>query len=176
MVPTADYWIKKLQLSRHIEGGSFRETYRSELSLSQNQLPKGFGGERNISTSIYFLLEQDQFSAFHRIASDEQWHFYYGGTLVVYEIQPDGFLIEHRLGGDPELEDEQFQCVIKAGSWFASKPAEGAAYSLTGCTVAPGFDFEDFKLADRAELINQFAEHEALITMLTRDKAIVSLK
>lgn len=168
MVPSANYWINRLQLSRHVEGGSFKETYRSSITLQQRQLPEKFGGNRNLTTSIYFLLEQGQFSAFHRIASDEQWHFYYGGTLLVFEIRPDGNLIEHKLGSDPEATD-QFQCVVKAGSWFASKPADGVAYALAGCTVAPGFDFADFELAKRNALIGQFPHHSALIMSLTYD-------
>jgi len=168
MIPSADYWIEKLQLTKHIEGGSFREIYRSDLILQQRVLPKEFRGERNISTSIYFMLEHGQFSAFHRIASDEQWHFYYGGTLIVFEIQTNGALIEHRLGNDPAIANNNFQCVVKAGSWFASRPAPGVAYCIAGCTVSPGFDFADFELANRDELIGQFPRYKDLITALTR--------
>ena len=150
-----------------MEGGSFKEVYRSEIKLQRETLPIAFNGDRNISTSIYFLLELGQFSAFHRIASDEQWHFYYGGTLVVFEIKTDGVLIEHSLGNDPAKAGDSFQCVIKAGSWFASRPANDTAYSLVGCTVAPGFDFAEFKLAKRDELIKQFPQHADLITELT---------
>jgi predicted cupin superfamily sugar epimerase len=125
------------------------------------------GQGRNCSTSIYFLLQQDQFSAFHRIASDEIWHFYCGGTLIIYEIEQDGSLTEHVLGSDPER-GETFQCVIKAGNWFASRPAAGSEYSLTGCTVSPGFDFSDFELANRSELVTTYPFYETLITSLTR--------
>jgi hypothetical protein len=115
------------------------------------------------------MLEQGQFSAFHRIASDEQWHFYFGGSLIIYEIDPAGNLLEHRLGNDPALIDQQdFQCVIKAGSWFASSPAPGAHYCIAGCTVSPGFDFEDFELAEPASLIAIYPQHKDLIISLTR--------
>jgi hypothetical protein len=153
-------------LTRHVEGGAFREVYRSDLILSRQSLPLFFQGDRNASTHIYFLLAESQFSAFHRIAADELWHFYYGDTLLVYEIGHNGRLVIHRLGNNPE-KGESFQTVIKAGSWFASAPAEGSEYALVGCTVAPGFDFADFELADRAALSAQYPEYEEVIRRLT---------
>ena len=167
MRPDASYWIKKLQLTQHVEGGAFRETYRSELTISRAVLPLFFQGDRNASTSIYFLLASGQFSAFHRIASDEVWHFYFGDPLLVHEISHNGRLITHLLGTNPE-KGESFQTVVKAGSWFASVPAPGSEYALVGCTVAPGFDFADFELADRATLSQQYPEHAELINQLTR--------
>ncbi|MFT3824454.1 MAG: cupin domain-containing protein [Chitinophagaceae bacterium] len=164
---SADYWINKLQLTSHVEGGAFRETYRSPLITPVTVLPDTFAGDRNSSTAIYFLLKEHQFSAFHRISSDEVWHFYYGDSLMVYEIKADGQLIIHRLGNNPAKE-ESFQCVVEAGSWFASQVAEGCEYALVGCTVAPGFDFADFELARKEELIALYPQHEALITRLTR--------
>jgi predicted cupin superfamily sugar epimerase len=167
MRPNAAYWIQQLQLTSHVEGGAFREVYRAELTISQKALPVLFQGNRNISTSIYFLLASGQFSAFHRIASDELWHFYYGDTLLIYEIEHSGGLTVHRLGSDIER-GECFQAVVKAGSWFASIPAEGSEYALVGCTVSPGFDFGEFELADRTALIKQYPAYAALIESLTR--------
>jgi len=165
--PNAAYWIQRLQLTSHVEGGAFREVYRSELTIAQTALPVFFQGARNVSTSIYFLLAGGQFSAFHRIASDELWHFYFGDTLLIYEIGHSGVLTVHRLG--PNIEKgEHFQLVIKAGSWFASIPAEDSEYALVGCTVAPGFDFAEFELADRASLTRQFPQHSKIIQALTR--------
>jgi predicted cupin superfamily sugar epimerase len=166
--PTASYWIETLGLTPHVEGGAFREVYRSELAIPRNGLPLFFQGSRSASTSIYFLLSAGQFSAFHRIASDELWHFYYGDPLLVYEIRHNGDLIEHRLGQNP-AKDEYFQTAVKAGSWFASIPAPGSEYALVGCTVAPGFDFEDFELAKRGALSSMYPEHADLIHRLTRD-------
>jgi len=163
----AAYWIEKLQLIKHAEGGYYRETYRSSLTVNKNQLPESFHGDRNFSTSIYFLLEEKEFSAFHRIASDEQWHFYAGNCLNIYEIAADGKLTEHKLGNNLQ-NVESFQIVIKAGSWFASSLANGEGYALVGCTVSPGFDFEDFELAEREILIREFPQHEDLIRKLTR--------
>jgi len=169
MRPDASYWLERLQLNRHIEGGAFREVYRSDLILSRQSLPLFFQGDRNASTHIYFLLAAGQFSAFHRIAADELWHFYYGDPLLVYEIGHNGRLVIHRLGNDPE-KGESFQAVVKAGSWFGSAPAEGSEYALVGCTVAPGFDFADFELAERAALSAQYPEHAEVIKRLTHDR------
>jgi hypothetical protein len=167
MRPTASYWIDKLQLTRHVEGGAFREVYRSALTIPRRSLPLFFQGDRNVSTSIYFLLAEGEFSAFHRIASDEGWHFYFGDPLVIYEIGHSGLLTTHRLGPDPE-KGESFHAVVRAGSWFASIPAPGSEYSLVGCTVAPGFDFAEFELADRTGLMQQYPLHAELIHSLTR--------
>lgn len=167
MRPPASYWIERLSLTPHVEGGAFREVYRSELTIPRSNLPLFFQGDRSASTAIYFLLAQGQFSAFHRIAADELWHFYYGDALVVYEITHNGRMIEHRLGANPE-QGEVFQTVVKAGSWFASAPAPGSEYALVGCTVAPGFDFADFELAERKPLVQQYPEHAHIITRLTR--------
>ena len=163
---TADYWIKQLQLSTHVEGGAFREIYRSSLIVPAGALPHAFQGDRNFNTAIYFLLQKNQFSAFHRIKSDEQWHFYYGDPLIIYEIDPKGQLLQHRLGNDPDKE-ETFQCVVKAGNWFAARVAEGGSYVLTGCTVSPGFDFADFELAVRDTLVATYPQHTDLINALT---------
>ena len=160
---TAAYWIEKLGLTKHVEGGAFKETYRSSLVL--NNLPPAFKGARNASTTIYFLLQEGEFSALHKIASDEGWHFYEGTSLAVYEIEPNGNLIKHTLGRDFE-KGEIFQCTIKGNSWFGSRVEDGG-YALVGCTVAPGFDFEDFELANREDLLRQFPQYEKLIAELT---------
>jgi len=165
---SARFWINHLQLTHHVEGGSFREVYRSALITDSSSLPAVFNGQRNFCTSIYFLLERDQFSAFHKIKSDETWHFYTGDSLLIYEINEEGNLHTHRLGKDP-AKGESFQCIIKAGNWFASVVEEGGTYALVGCTVSPGFDFTDFELADRTALSNQYPLHASLIRQLTRD-------
>lgn len=162
----AEYYIQQLGLESHVEGGAFKETYRSPLTIAQQHLPAGFGGDRNASTAIYFLLRYGQFSALHRIASDELWHFYDGDPLHIYEITPDGRLHTHRLGRDLE-KGEQFQCMVKAGSWFGSRCEVEAGFSLVGCTVAPGFDFNDFVLADRDVLTEHYPRHRLLIESLT---------
>lgn len=162
----AAYYIEKLQLTSHVEGGAFKETYRSGMTLAQKHLSADFKGDRNASTAIYFLLKQGQFSALHKIASDELWHFYEGDSLRIYEITVDGTLITHKLGKDLE-KGETFQCVVQAGSWFGSRCEVAGGFSLVGCTVAPGFDFEDFELADRETLSVLFPQHTKLINELT---------
>jgi predicted cupin superfamily sugar epimerase len=165
--PAAQSWIDRLQLNQHIEGGWYKEVYRSSLLLDQSMLPASFTGDRNACTHIYFLLEQGNFSAFHRIQSDELWHFYAGDPLIIYEIDEHGTLKEHLLGNDPNRDQSLFT-FIKAGNWFASKPAAGSTYALVGCTVSPGFDFNDFEMADKEELIRSFPQHVKIIEPLCR--------
>ncbi|MBS1564538.1 MAG: cupin domain-containing protein [Bacteroidetes bacterium] len=167
MRPTAAYWIEKLQLEKHIEGGSYNQTWRSALIIPKTALTSSYQGDRPSGTAIYFLLEQGQFSAMHRIASDELWHFYYGDALIVYDIDEKGVLTEHLLGSNPE-KGESFQCLVKAGHWFGARLRNGGEYALVGCTVSPGFDFSDFELAFRAPLTEQYPQHKDLIASLTR--------
>ncbi len=163
----AAYWIETLQMTAHVEGGAFAEIYRSGLQVPQDQLPATFHGSRPVSTAIYFLLQKEQFSAFHRIASDEIWHFYEGDPLEIIEIKEEGILVRHLLGRDPE-KGESFVQIIPAGSWFASRVMEGGAYGLAGCTVAPGFDFNDFELAHAPDLLKRFPQHASYINTLCR--------
>jgi uncharacterized protein len=167
MSDQARYWIDKLKLLPHPEGGYYRETYRAELSVSKEALPEGFSGPRSISTAIYFLLDGKSFSAFHRLRSDEIWHFYAGGPLALHVIEKDGKYAEIRLGGKPE-DGQALQAVIRAGWWFAGEARNPDSFALVGCTVAPGFDFADFEMAKRVELINAFPQHREVIERFTR--------
>lgn len=167
MQQSAAWWREKLQLQSHVEGGAFRETYRSEWVLDMSTLPAGMIGSRNASTCIYFLLEEGEFSAFHRIAADEIWHFYDGQTLTIYEIAPGGDLQTHKLGRDIE-NGETLQVIITAGNWFASRVEAPGTFALVGCTVAPGFDFADFELAERASLQAAYPQHATLIESMSR--------
>lgn len=159
--------IEKLNLVPHPEGGYFRENYRSSEKILKSSLPKRFQGERCFSTAIYFLLESGNFSAFHKINSDECWHFYSGETLWIYVIHLNGKLETIKLGNDL-LKGERFQAIVPAECWFASEPAPGSDYSLVGCTVAPGFEFSDFELAESEELSKLFPQHKSLISRLCR--------
>lgn len=164
----ASYWIDKYQLTEHPEGGYYAETYRASEKIADHALPNRFGGDRSFSTGIYFLLESHNFSAFHRIQSDEMWHFYAGEVLEIFVIDSETREMQViRLGNDPE-KGETFQAVVPAGAWFGSRPAAGSAYSLVGCTVAPGFDFQDFEMAERDALTTIYPEHSGLIRELTR--------
>ncbi len=167
MAKSAQYWIDKLNLIAHPEGGYYRETYHSELSIAREALPPQFTGARPVSTAIYFLLEGENFSAFHRLRSDELWHFYAGSPIAVHVIDPDGAYSEIQLGSDPEA-GEVLQAAVKAGRWFASRVRDPRSFALAGCTVAPGFDFADFKLGKRSELVGLYPQHRNLIESLTR--------
>ena len=164
----ARYWIDKLKLTPHLEGGSYRQTYRSDLTFPREALPSGFAGPRPASTAIYFLLEGDNFSAFHRLRSDELWHFYAGSPLLVHIIDPEGGYSKFLLGSNPD-QRETLQAAVPAGTWFASHVADWKSWALVGCTVAPGFDFADFELADREILWKTYPQHHEIIDRLTRE-------
>lgn len=164
----ADYWIEKLELIKHPEGGYFKEVHRSDEIVKQGALPARYNGNRTFSTSIYFLLKGDEFSSFHRIKSDETWHFYQGTTLELFVLNENS-VHSHLLGSDFE-NDEQLQVTIPRNHWFGGRAVNKDSYALLGCTVAPGFDFDDFELAERANLIEQFPKHEKLIRELTFPK------
>ena len=163
----ASQYVKALDMQAHPEGGFYKETYRSAGSLNEACLPQGMKGTRSYATSIYYLLRQGEFSAFHRIRSDEGWHFYEGGPLMVHMIKPNGQYSCVRLGRNLE-EGEVFHFVVPAGTWFASEPGNESAFSLVGCTVAPGFDFADFELAAYDQLSSQFPQHANIIRRLCR--------
>lgn len=163
----AEQLITRFNLLPHPEGGFYAETYKSKEYILKEHLPERFSGTRSFSTAIYFLLPRGNFSAFHRIKSDECWHFYAGETLLVHLIHPNGNLETIRLGNNIN-EGETFQYVVPAGCWFASEPAPETNFSFVGCTVAPGFDFSDFELAKATELASFFPAHQKLITRLCR--------
>ena len=163
----ASYWIDELQLAPHPEGGFYRQTYRADLTLPHSALPGNFKGNRSASTAIYFLLAGDNFSAFHRISSDEMWHFYTGHSLHIHVIDSNDHHSVIKLGTNID-EGEQFQAVVLAGCWFAACLARPDTFALVGCTVAPGFDFADFEMGARSGLIAQHPQHAELIERLTR--------
>nr|WP_299488526.1 cupin domain-containing protein [uncultured Allomuricauda sp.] len=158
--------ISKFNLKPHPEGGYFSETYRSEGQIPASTLPSAYSGNRNFSTAIYFLLTSDTFSAFHRINQDEIWHFYSGSPLKLYLISDKGEYSEQNIGND--FSDGQVpQFVVPGGYWFAAKTINPDSFSFVGCTVAPGFDFDDFVLPKRDELIAKFPKHQEIIKRLT---------
>jgi len=167
MTAIAQSYIQALQMQPHPEGGFFSESYRSQQTMEVTA-PGGGTQQRNVCTAIYFLLEAGNFSAFHRIQSDEIWHFYAGQALEVLELLPSGEMCCTRLGPDI-LRGELPQYVVPANTWFASRVADGGTFSLVGCTVAPGFDFADFRLARREDLLASFPQHRQVITELTRN-------
>ena len=146
--------IRRHQLAPHPEGGFYRETYRAAHSVGTPA--------RSACTAIIYLLGASDFSALHRIDADELWHFYRGDPLCIVELQPGG------PAKQTLLSHENPQHVVPRGTWFGSMPAEGSAYSLVGCTVAPGFEFSAFEIGTRAELHTEFPHALGLIDRLTR--------
>ncbi|HEX6171864.1 MAG TPA: cupin domain-containing protein [Chitinophagaceae bacterium] len=162
-----DQLIQQYNLESHPEGGWYKQTYKSGEQIPADALPERFDANRSFSTAIYFLLEQGDFSAFHRIKSDECWHFYAGGPLLIYIIDQNGKLKIISLGNDFK-EGQSFQYVVPANSWFASRPAPGSGYCFVGCTVSPGFEFDDFELASATELTAIYPTHKKIIEQLCR--------
>jgi predicted cupin superfamily sugar epimerase len=164
---TTQQLIQHYGLQPHPEGGWYKETYRSDEHIAGSVLPARFGDNRAFSTAIYFLLEKNNFSAFHRIKSDECWHFYAGDLLLIYVISSQGVLDIIQLGNDI-TKGQLFQYVVPANCWFASRPAPGSAFCFVGCTVSPGFDFADFELANIEALVASYPMHENIIRELCR--------
>jgi uncharacterized protein len=161
----ARYWIEKLGLKRHPEGGWFSENYRSDETIVSENLPSRYNESRSFCTSIYFLLESDNFSAFHKLKSDELWHFYDGSPLNVYRINNHGELFSDILSNTEK--GLPFLCIPRE-TWFAAEVSEKNSFTLIGCTVFPGFDYKDFELAERKSFISKFPQHSAIIKKLTR--------
>ena len=154
----------QLGLQPHPEGGFFVETFRSPMRVT---LPDG--RIRSASTAIYFLLPSGTFSALHRVSADEVWHYYDGAPLELTTITPQGVLHKVTLGRNLFLGHTP-QYVVPAGVWQGGHPlkSEESGYTLVGCTVAPGFDFEDFEMPERAVIVRLFPQHAAVIQKLTR--------
>ncbi len=163
---TAQQLITQYGLQPHPEGGYYLQTYCSNERIPASALPGRFAGDRHYSTAIYFLLERKQFSAFHRIQSDELWHFYAGTGLHIYVIYPDGRGEVLKLGNDLQ-NGYSFQHVVPAGCWFASKPVDENGFAFVGCTVAPGFDFADFEMANKKDLSTAYPDYTEWIDKLT---------
>jgi uncharacterized protein len=164
---TADDWIRRLRLQPHPEGGHFAETYRSGDLLPPDALGGRYGSPRQCSTAIYFLLRGTEFSALHRLRSDEIWHFHAGSGALITMIGADGALTEGRIGTDLDR-GESPQFVIPAGTWFGAVVDDPSSYTLVGCTVSPGFAYEDFELGRREELLGAYPALRRTIERLTR--------
>ena len=164
---TARDWIDRLRLQPHPEGGWFRETYRAARTVAPGCAEAATEGARAVSTAIYYLLTAECFSALHRVAHDELFHYYAGSPLVLYQIDADGEGRRDIVGPDV-LEGQQPQRRVPAGVWQGAHLLAGGSYSLVGCTVAPGFDFGDFEMAQRDELVRQYPGRRAWIERLTR--------
>jgi predicted cupin superfamily sugar epimerase len=158
--------ISLYNLQPHPEGGFFKETYRDARIIPAHSLPEGFSGERNFSTAIYFLIPAGNKSSLHRIKSDEVWHFYLGDSLVLVQISPQGDVKKTILGQNVK-NDQVVQHVVPAGDWFGAYPNLNSEFSFVGCTVAPGFNFSDFELGKKDELLKLFPNAREEIDLLT---------
>ena len=153
----ANFWIDKFQMESHPEGGYFKETFRSDYSIEHAEILE----KRSTLTSIYFLLNQGDVSHLHKIASEEAWYWHAGGEIEIIELDENGDKISTQLGP----QSGQFSHVVKAQKWFGSKVHSGD-FVLVSCAVAPGFDFEDFKLATWKEIFHLIGkEDEELKTL-----------
>jgi uncharacterized protein len=181
MHPEAEFIIDKLNLIELVEGGYYRETYRSDNHIivspcnevlkdgiyQCSNLGIGSPNVRSVSTLIYYLLEGNQFSAFHKVKYDEIWHFYKGSSVSLYVLSDGGEILRIQIGSDLE-NNENIQCVIKGNTWFGAEINDKSLYSLMGCSVSPGFDFRDFELGDQDKLKKTYPQHEYIINKLTR--------
>lgn len=157
----ANYFIKNLDMNKHPEGGYYKECFNSLQNVNIDSKDK------KLWTSIYFLLEENEVSNFHKLESDEMWYYHSGSPLTIYMIDEDGNLITKQLGLDIE-NNESPQVLVKKGCIFGSSMNE-EGYSLVGCMVSPGFTFDEFKLYKRDELLSLHPQHKDIITKLTRD-------
>jgi uncharacterized protein len=165
-IKDADFLVDYLELEPHPEGGYFKETYRSKDVIPQSALGAAFSEDHVFSTAIYFLLKSGQVSKFHKIKQDEMWHFYFGSPLRVLFLEDNGNIEEFTLS--PEIKSGHvFQALMPANTWIAAYPLEEDSFTLVGCTVSPGFEFSDFTMADRDEMIKKFPQHRELIKNLT---------
>jgi len=162
----ARYWIENLNLKPHPEGGYYCQTHKSELTLDISAI-NDIKRIRPLFTLIYFLLDREQFSAIHRLKSDEVWHFYIGSPLTLYIFSSTGTFEKRFLGPDFD-KNQSFQQVVKTGHWFGADVDDKSNFSLVGCSVSPGFDFEDFEIGEREKLLKEFPQHKSLIERLTR--------
>jgi len=165
--PSIDELKKLLRLAPlPEEGGLYFEAHRSVESVGRAGLPKRFNGERRLCTDIYYLLPGDGRSLLHRIKGEELWHFLMGDSFTLVEIAPDGAVTRTAMGQDLRA-GEKLIHAVRPGTWFGCYSSEGSEYSLVSCTVAPGFEFEDFELGRREELLKAFPHAEKEILKLT---------
>ena len=152
-----DFLISNLQLVPHPEGGFYREVFRSEETVHE--------GERNLMTSIYFLLTSENISRFHRIKSDELWFYHAGSPLIVHILDAAGYH-QHIVGNDIE-NGIQPQFMVPKNTIFGSTVLEKDSYSLVSCVVGPGFDFADFELFTSEELLAIYPDHKEIIQKMS---------
>lgn len=165
---TAAEVIRLLKLEPlSIEGGFFRETYRSRWNVSSEYLPDGFRGSRSIGTAIYYLITPETFSALHRLPGTEVFHFYAGDPAIMLQLCPDGTSKTITLGPD-FAHEQQPQVVVRGHVWQGCRLAPGGQWALMGTTMSPGFDYADYENGDREQLSEQYPEAAEMIRLYTK--------
>jgi predicted cupin superfamily sugar epimerase len=159
--PNAAQLISQMGLQPHPEGGYYKEVYRSENHILRPPSSK----PKQACTSIYYLLEGNDYSGFHRLLSDELWYFHKGSPLHIHAIDEDGSYTVHELS---DTSSGSFSVAIKAGQWFASEIPSKSGFVLVSCAVAPGFDFAEFEMARKHELAAQYPQHSQIINKMCR--------
>ncbi|MBN1115707.1 MAG: cupin domain-containing protein [Bacteroidales bacterium] len=158
----AEYWISHLGLKPHPEGGFYNEIFRSSVKIPKEELPIGYKSSRRVATSIYFLLRSGDISRLHRLRSDEIWYYHTGGPVKIVYIDKEGHKHKKFLGCNIEKAEEP--CIlISAGNIFAAEPVEQDSYCLMSCVVAPGFEFEDFEMFPKDELMQSYPKLSDII-------------
>ena len=162
------YYISKLGLEPHPEGGYFKRTFESQEQITDQELTVHFEGKRMLYTSIYFLLTSNDVSHFHRLQSDELWYYHAGSPLSVHMIDENGEYTEHKLGLDLE-NGEVPQVLVPKNTIFGSSVKDRETFSLVGCMVSPGFEYQDFELFTQEELLLKYPEHKEIIVKIAYD-------
>jgi len=160
-IQSASYWISHLNLQPHPEGGYYKEVFRSE----QQVIRSGSTDEKQACTSIYYLIEGTDFSGFHRIASDEIWYFHKGSPLAIHIIDEQGIYSWFEVS---DTTTGSLSVAVRAGLWFAAEIPSGNGFSLVSCAVAPGFEFTEFEMASKQELMAIYPQHAGLLNRLCR--------
>ncbi len=160
--------IERLSLRPHPEGGYYRETFRSSEHIERDALPCRYDGARSFGTAIYYLLTAETFSAIHRVKTDEVWHFYCGDSVEILQLSSSGSGLLTTLGISIER-GMRPQVVVPRGTWQGARLVEGGEYALLGTTLAPGFEFTDFQLGCRDELLSAYPSFKDAIVTLTRE-------
>lgn len=166
--PEAAMLIKKYKMEKHVEGGYFVSTYKSDQHVKPLNKKNYNHESRSAGSAIYYLLNKNDFSAWHSLKSDETWHYYYGSPIILYIINQAGLLTQQILGNPFIHADAHFQVHIKAGDYFAAELLDKSSFCFAGCTVSPGFEYADFELCEIESLITQFPQHESIIQRLGR--------
>jgi len=163
------YYITKLGLEAHPEGGYFKRTFQSEELISEKELSVQFEGKRLLYTSIYFLLTSNDVSHFHRLKSDELWYYHGGSPLSVHIIDENGQYTEHKLGLNLD-QGEVPQVLVPKNCIFGSSVKDEDTFSLVGCMVSPGFEYQDFEMFTQEELLSKYPKHKEIIMKLAYEE------